>query len=98
VAGLERLSKVRIVVGDQIVEIPWSSRFELLERLRRLNSGADAVRSFEAVGATRPVELDAASTILLTDVLVGWVDELGPDELPAGVFELYDALVAAASV
>ena len=97
-AGLERLSKVRIVAGAEIVEIPWASRFELLERLRRLNSGVDAVRAFEAVGATKPVELDAASTILLTDVIVGWVDELGPEELPAGVFELYDALVTEASV
>jgi hypothetical protein len=57
VAGLERLSKVRILVAEEIVEIPWSSRFELLERVRALHSGADLVHRFEAVGATRPVEL-----------------------------------------
>ena len=92
-AGLERLDKVRIAAGEEIVEIPWSSRFELLERLRRLHSGGDAVRCFEAVGATKPVELDAASTNLLTDLIAGWVDAVGPDELPRGIFALYDALV-----
>jgi hypothetical protein len=93
VAGIERLNKVRIAVGGEIVEVPWSSRFELLERLPGLHSGADLVRRFEAVGATRPVDLDAAGTLLLTDVLARWVDELGPNGLPPGVFGLYDALV-----
>ena len=92
-AGLERLNTVRIAAGEEIVEIPWSSRFELLERLRRLHSGSDVLRCFETVGATRPVELDAASTILLTDLIAGWVDAVGPDELPPGIFALYHALV-----
>jgi hypothetical protein len=95
VAGLERLNTVRIAAGEEIVEIPWSSRFELLERLRGLHSGGDAVRRFEAVGVTRPVELDAASTLLVTDVIAGWADEFGPKALPTGISTLYEALVDA---
>jgi hypothetical protein len=56
-------------------------------------AGGDVVRCFEAVGATKPVELDTASTILLTDLIAGRVDEVGPDELPLGIFALCDALV-----
>jgi hypothetical protein len=92
VAGIERLSRAWVSVGDEIVEIPWSSRFELLERLRPLNSGSDLVRRFEAVGATSPAELDASSASLLKDVLARWVDESGPGDLPAGIFDLYDSL------
>jgi hypothetical protein len=41
-AGVDRLSKARISVGDEVVEIPWPSRFELLERLRAGPAGRDS--------------------------------------------------------
>ena len=96
-AGIGRLSTARVSVGDEAVELPWASRSELLERLRSLDGTGNLVRRFEAVGATRPVDLDDASASVLADVLAGWVDEAGPDSLPPGIFDLYDAVAGEGS-
>ena len=55
VAGGERLDRVLVATASGVVTLPWSSRFELLERVRRLHGGAEVLRRFEAVGATRPI-------------------------------------------
>ena len=55
---MERLDRVQVATAGGVVTLPWSSRFELLERVRRLYGGAEIVRRFEAAGATRPVTLD----------------------------------------
>src|SRR5438477_8720148 len=68
VAGMERLDRVQVATAGGVVTLPWSSRFELLERVRR----------FEAVGAT----LDWDSKLLLLNVLAPWLNEAGGNELP----------------
>jgi hypothetical protein len=93
VAGLKRLDLARISTGSAVVEMPWESRFELLERVRGLaGGGAEVARRFEAAGATRPVELDPAAKMLLLNVLSHWAAAMGVDELPPGIPELGNAL------
>jgi hypothetical protein len=73
--------------------ISWDAREQLLERVRQPEGGEDVARRFQAVGATRPVTLDAAGKALLSTVLEGWLEEVGKDELPYGVSELRNALI-----
>ena len=46
------------------------------------------IAAFREVGATRPVELDAAGKTLLLEVLSRWLDEDGGADVAAGVAEL----------
>ena len=92
-AGAERLNRVQVATAGGVVELPWPSRFELLERARRLYGGAEVIRRFEAVGASRPVTLDRDSKLLLLNLLQHWLNDVGIDELPPGIFELRNALL-----
>ena len=54
-----RLDRVRIDVAGNFVEITWDERDTLLGKLRVLAGCETIVQNFaEAVGASRPVELD----------------------------------------
>ena len=89
---MERLDRVQVATAGGVVTLPWSSRFELLERVRRLYGGAEIVRRFEAAGATRPVTLDWDSKLLVFNLLEHWLIQSGVEGLPAGIFELRNAL------
>jgi hypothetical protein len=88
----ERRDRVRIATVSGVVEMPWSSRFELLKRVRRLYGDAEVIRRFEVVGATRPVTLDPDSKLLVFNLLEHWLIQAGVDGLPEGIFELRNAL------
>jgi hypothetical protein len=87
------LDLARVSTGSVVVEMPWESRLELLERVRGLaGGGVEVARRFQAAGATRPVELDRAAKMLLLNVVSHWAAAIGVDELPLGIAELGNAL------
>ena len=90
-AGVERLNRVRIETSQTVVEIPWRSSQELLDRLRT-ERWPRVVDHFEAAGADFPVKLDGVEKEFLLRVLAAWLAEA--DRLPAGLFELRRALLA----
>jgi hypothetical protein len=93
--GARGIDRVRIALSRQTISIPWESRQALLERLRRVDSMADLVREFEAVGTSRAVELTSEQKDDLVGVIAAWADEVegGYSGLPDGVAELWHALV-----
>jgi hypothetical protein len=68
-AGVGRLNRVLVAIKPGVVQIPWESRDRLLDELRRHDSGRTVVAAFEAVGATRPVELDDGGKVLVVDTI-----------------------------
>jgi hypothetical protein len=52
-------------------EISWAARDALVEEIRSRGTGDLVVRIFEAVGASRPVNLDRKGKIVLLDALWG---------------------------
>jgi hypothetical protein len=89
----ERLDRVQITTSGGAVVIPWATRDQILERLRQRRDALPIIRAFEAVGATRPVELDTNGKALLIEALGSWIDRLGEGEAPAGLAELRVALL-----
>lgn len=82
-----------VVVRDaSTVEIPWASRQELLERLRREGDAEAIIAAFEAVGATAPVKLTKEAKRRLLDICEAWLFEDHVDGLPEGIFDLRNAL------
>jgi hypothetical protein len=94
VAGLERLSRVRVATAREVVEIYWPARDELLERAWHVKGSGELRRRFEEVGETRPAKLDAESKLVAIAVIEQWLHEVGLDGLPPGIFHLRNALVA----
>ena len=89
--GESRLDFVHIQTGSGPIRIRWTARDELLERLRAFGA-LEVVRAFEAVGATRPVDLTDDGKHVLLEVLSRWIDgEL--DDRRDGVAELRAALL-----
>jgi hypothetical protein len=78
-----RLDSVKVLAGDRLVEVAWADRQLLLGRLRSNTAAQSIVIAFEAVGATRPVELDDSAV----EVLVAEVNQLSDlGDLPDGSF------------
>jgi hypothetical protein len=91
----ERLNRVRIQLAsrpDPIV-LSWDTRRELIRRLDARDDGASAANAFRAVGASRPARFTIHEKEQLATVVDEWMDDVGRDLLPAGVFELRSALI-----
>lgn len=67
-----RLDRVQIDVAGEIVEIAWKERDTLLRRLRAVAGCEKVVQHFEAVGASRPVQLDDEQRSRLRVTLELW--------------------------
>jgi hypothetical protein len=89
-----RTRHFRIALSQNTVELPWSSRAPLLERLREHDAGLQVVLALEAVGATQPVQLRAAGKRVLLQVVEAWFSQATVDGLPPGVWELRNELLA----
>jgi hypothetical protein len=89
-----RIQHFRIALSRNTVELPWTSRAPLLERLRKHDAGLQVVVALDAVGATRPVRLEPAGKLVLLQVVEAWLGQVGVDGLPAGVWELRNELFA----
>jgi hypothetical protein len=88
----ECLDRVAISTSRTTIELPWSTRDQLLHEIRNLD-GADAIRTAcAAVGASRPVPLSRADELILLDAIDEWVVNVTVDGLPTGVWELRCAL------
>jgi hypothetical protein len=89
----ERLDRVIVKYSRGEVILPWSSRDALLEEVRQLDSAAGVRRAFEAVGASAPVHLSRDDAGLIVEAVDVWMRNVGRDGLPAGVFDLRNALL-----
>jgi hypothetical protein len=88
----DRLDRVAITTSRATIELPWSSRDQLLHEIRNL-AGADKIRTaFEAVGAARPVPLSRDDQVILYKAIDAWSNSVTVDELPDGIWELRCAL------
>jgi hypothetical protein len=86
----------RVVItgsGDATtVTIPWASRGVLLLRLRQEGGAGEVIRAFEAAGSPKSVRLDRTGKRLLLETCRRWLNEVGADKLPEGIFDLRKAL------
>jgi hypothetical protein len=88
----ERLDRVHVDLAGEVVEITPDERDVLLAELAFAGGTKPIRERFEAVGASRPVELDAEQRARLRTALDNW----GDDRLqPEGIARLHAALVRA---
>jgi hypothetical protein len=86
-----RLDLVRVDVDGEMISISWDERDHLLEELA-FAAGTKPIRErFEAIGASRPVQLDMELRARLRAVLDDW--EEGSVQQPEGIARLHSALV-----
>ena len=85
--------RVLVATSHDVVVLPWSSRQALLRQMRRIDAARSAVDAFEAVGTSRPVMLDVDAKRVLVDSIRAWGEHVGAAGLPAGVWQLRNALV-----
>jgi hypothetical protein len=89
----ERLDRVAIATSRDVVELSWASRDSLLHEIRNLGENAKPIRAaFEAVGASRPVELSDAEQTTLFSAIELWADSVTVEALPPDVWRLRCAL------
>ena len=90
----DRLDHVTVATSRGDISIPWTSRNELLNEIRPRTNGVPVTRAFEAVGATRPVELENAGKLLVIqtiDLMIA--DAGGAEHLPEGLVTLQNSLI-----
>lgn len=84
-----RVDRVRVEVAGETVEITWAERDTLLEELAFAPGMKGVRQAFEAVGASRSVELNHNQLKDLRNSLDNW----GSDTLqPEGIVRLHAAL------
>jgi hypothetical protein len=88
VAPADRGGTVTVSTRYGPVELSWDARDALVEEIRRRESGDFVVRVFQAIGASRPVNLDRKGKIVVLDALWG----LAEGELDPQLRELQDTL------
>jgi hypothetical protein len=86
-----RLDRVQVDVDGELIEITWAERDTLLGKLRLARGMDSIIDRFEAVGASRPVELGDEQRSRLRVALELW----GVRVLPDGLARLLVALVRA---
>lgn len=89
----ERLDRVAIATSHDVIELSWASRDSLLHEIRNLGENAKPIRTaFEAVGASRPVELSFGEQTTLFRAIERWAASVTVDVLPPGIWRLRCAL------
>jgi hypothetical protein len=80
----ERLDRAAIATSRDVIELSWTSRDSLLHEIRNLGENAKPIRTaFEAVGASRPVELSRADQTTLFGVIELWAESVTVGSLAA---------------
>jgi hypothetical protein len=79
-ASGDRAGNVAVGTRYGPLEISWAARDALVEEIRRRGSGDFVVRVFDAVGSSRPVNLDRKGKVVVFDALwaMGEGAELDP--------------------
>jgi hypothetical protein len=86
----ERLDQITVALNRGDVTLTWDARQQLHARLQHAHDSSSLRATFEAVGATRPVELNPAQRATLLGLLEEW--SLEQDAMPAELNELREAL------
>jgi hypothetical protein len=90
----ERLDRINIALSGGDVTLDWDTREALMRRLEHVRSTTKIRASFEAVGASRPVQLSGPQRTALLVTLEIWAsDGAGQEPMPQGLYELRDALL-----
>ena len=88
-----RLDRVTITLWSGPVYLRWDSRIQLVDEMSSVDGTEHVVRAFNAVGASAPVRLGRPEKELVIEVVDRWAADIGPEQLPAGVWDLRSALV-----
>jgi hypothetical protein len=90
----ERLDRVQVQLAlrDEPFTLSWDSREQLLDQARGRGELSGVVAAFEGAGASRPVALRPDDEARLLDLIEAWAKRLSISELPAGIWELRQAL------
>jgi hypothetical protein len=87
----ERLDTITVALDRGDVTLTWETRQQLLDRLQHVHDSSNLRATFEAVGATRPVELNPAQRATLLGLLDEWTLH-NANDMPAELNALQDAL------
>jgi hypothetical protein len=90
----ERLDPVLVKLASrpEPFTFSWDSREQLLDQARGLDELRGVVTAFESAGASRPIILGPADEARLLEVLEAWATRVPISELPAGIWDLRQAL------
>jgi hypothetical protein len=91
--GERNNEKVTILLSRAAVVIPWKRREQLVGRIREVSGTDSLIDSFEAVGTSRPVELNQDDKDLLLLIVRRWLEDVSAEGLPEGIFDLRNALI-----
>ena len=92
-AAAERGDRVTVATRYGPVEIPWPARELLVAEIKQRGTGELVARVFAAVGASRPINLDRKSKIVVFDALWAIAENAGGyDKLEPQLRELQDKL------
>jgi len=86
-------SESRLYVGGTFLEISWTARNELIERLERVFPAASLIDLFRRHGTSSIVAPDSREAGVLRDAVSKWMEEVGRNSLPEGIPALHDALI-----
>ena len=89
----ERVDQITVALSRGDVTLTWDVRRALVDRLHHVHDSSSLRATFDAVGATHPVELNPAQRATLLGLLEEWTLGHDTDEaMPAELTELRDAL------
>jgi hypothetical protein len=91
----ERLERVHVKLASRSepFTLSWDSREQLLDQARVRDELGGVVTAFEGAGASRPIALNPDDKARLLELIEEWARRLSISELPAGIWELRQALV-----
>jgi hypothetical protein len=87
-----RLDRVTVSLSRGDVVLTWETWQALMRRLQHLKTTAELRASFDAVGASRSVQLNAGQRANLLNVLEEWSTERSFVSMPEGLVHLRNAL------
>jgi hypothetical protein len=88
----ERLDQVPVAINGGEITLTWDTRQALMRRLLHIQETARLRASFDAVGATRPVELNQGQRNALLSALENWSRDGSYEPMPKELTLLRAAL------
>jgi hypothetical protein len=88
----ERLDQITVAPNRGDVTLTWDARQALLARLAHVHDSSSLRATFDAVGATRPVEMNPAQRATLLGLLDEWSTDDKAEAMPTELTQLRDAL------
>lgn len=88
----ERRDTITVTLGHGDVMLSWDTRQALIARLQHVQDASSLRAMFDAVGTTRPVELNPAQRATLLGLLDEWSLDNESEAIPTDLNNLRDAL------